>query len=609
MLEIAWTMMATTCLTLGAVHLFAWQFNRTQYASLLFFVMAASVAVCGVFELRMMNAQAPEAYAEALRWAHIPISATVLSMVAFLRLYLKSGSTPLAYTVCAGRLLALVLNFTTGVNLNFETITAIDHVASGGVTIALPIGTLNPWWMVAQIDNVLLVAFVTTASLELWRRGDKAMQRRALLVGGSILLCALIVISSSVFIFRGHLRSPTLLTPAFSVVVLAMAYELAQDLVRAAQMSAALQRSERDTRLAAYAAKLTYWSWNNNSQEFWISPFGREILGIAPHESLTLQAFLGHVHPEDRATLGHAIEAATATGGTLDQEFRIVLPGLAHRWMSAHGRAALDSTDESALLYGVAYDITGRVLMERAVEQHRSELAHITRVTSMGALASSLAHEINQPLMSILANAEAAMSLIECGEQDSPELREMMADILESDRRAGEIIARMRELMRRGQPQTRRFEMNTLIEDVLRLIRSELIHRGVSVETELDPALPELLGDYVQLQQVLVNLVLNACDAMDGQDMRRLRIATRKLDAGPVQISVADSGTGITAATPETIFEPFFTTKSRGMGQGLSVCRTIVDAHGGRLEARNNDDGRGATFSLELQVPQQDTVL
>jgi two-component system sensor kinase FixL len=231
------------------------------------------------------------------------------------------------------------------------------------------------------------------------------------------------------------------------------------------------------------------------------------------------------------------------------------------------------------------------------------ELAHTARVSTMGELAASVAHELNQPLGAILANAEAAELFLQ---QDPPaldELRAILADIRKDDERAGEVIRRMRALLRKRELERQPLDINSLVEDVLQMVSGDAALRGVSLAADLGPVLPQVSGDRVHLQQVLLNLILNGMDAMAGQPRERRRISVRtRLGAdGRVELAVIDSGPGIEPDRLPRLFEPFYTTKPNGMGMGLSIARTIVQAHHGRIWAENNASG-GAVFRIALPV-------
>jgi PAS domain S-box-containing protein len=246
-------------------------------------------------------------------------------------------------------------------------------------------------------------------------------------------------------------------------------------------------------------------------------------------------------------------------------------------------------------------DITERRRSQALLQEQQRELAHLSRVAALGELSGTLAHELNQPLAAILANARAAERILSTNAPDITELREILKDIAFDDRRAGEVISRLRGLLKKGDLQLRPLRLEDIVEEVTRLLHSELIERRVSVEAHLSPGMPLVLGDRVQLQQVLLNLMMNACDAMADQPAttRKMIIATTLTPEARVQLSVKDSGVGVPPSRLEQIFDPFVTTKEHGLGLGLAICRSIVSAHGGRLWALNNPE-KGASVLMVL---------
>ena len=258
-------------------------------------------------------------------------------------------------------------------------------------------------------------------------------------------------------------------------------------------------------------------------------------------------------------------------------------------------------TSEGLFALASIIDITQRRETELEAARQRNDLAHLSRVTLLGELAGSIAHELNQPLGAIHSNAEAAEIFLKKHPPDLDELRAILSDIRQDGWRAGEVIHRMRSLLNTGEVQLEPVEVNELVESVLKLLRSDLVNQNVAVDVQFAPHLPAAAGDDVQLQQVLLNLVVNGCDAMAGVEPieRRLLVRTEYLDSGEVCVSVTDRGCGIPPEKMERIFEPFFTTKTHGMGLGLAVCRSIISAHHGKLWATNNKE-RGATFHFTL---------
>ncbi|HSR90514.1 MAG TPA: PAS domain S-box protein, partial [Gemmatimonadales bacterium] len=246
-------------------------------------------------------------------------------------------------------------------------------------------------------------------------------------------------------------------------------------------------------------------------------------------------------------------------------------------------------------------DVTERKRAEHEAQEQRRELAHLSRVASLGELSGALAHEVSQPLAAILANAQAAQRLLAREPNPPPEIGDILKDIVHDDQRAGQVIHRLRTLLKKGELDPRPSDLNEIVTEVLQLMHSELMQRSVNIRTRLEPSLPLVFADRVQMQQVLLNLIVNACDAMvyEPREERQLEIVTAEVGQDSVKVSVIDQGVGIPDEKLEKVFSPFFTSKETGLGLGLAICRSIVTAHGGRLWA-DNSTVRGATFHLVL---------
>jgi two-component system sensor kinase FixL len=257
--------------------------------------------------------------------------------------------------------------------------------------------------------------------------------------------------------------------------------------------------------------------------------------------------------------------------------------------------------DGEQCLVTITRDITDQRRAELEARQQREQLTHLSRVAMLGELSGALAHELNQPLTAILSNAQAAQRFLAREPADLAEVREILKDIVEADRRAGEVIRRLRALLKKGETQFALLDLNEVIEDVLDLAHGDLATRSVKATTRFNTGLPAVNGDRVQLQQLLLNLVSNACESMSTREhtQRELFVSTAYDWDGTVHVAVSDTGWGIPPDRLDRLFEPFFTTKEQGLGLGLAICRTIAAAHGGRLWAVNNA-GAGATFNLIL---------
>jgi len=364
---------------------------------------------------------------------------------------------------------------------------------------------------------------------------------------------------------------------------------------------AELLGTEQLLRMAA-AAGVGLWMHDlARNKRPWANDAHRAILGLGADEATDLPERLELVHPEDREAVASALGAAIEHGGEYAVRHRIVRRDGELRWVASHGRVTLDRRGKPATMWGVTADVTAPTRAELDAEVNRNELAHLSRVAMLGQLSGSIAHELNQPLTAILTNAQAALRFTSQPNVDLETLREILRDIVADDQRAGEVIWRLRALFERGEAKSEPIVASTLVRDVVRMLRSELISRNVSVTLELDPTLPPVQGDPVQLQQVLLNLIFNACEAMANSERwaRCLVIRTTAARVAEVAISVVDGGPGVPPERVEKIFEPFVSSKPLGIGLGLVISRSIVAAHGGNLWCKNNA-GRGATFTFTI---------
>jgi two-component system sensor kinase FixL len=361
------------------------------------------------------------------------------------------------------------------------------------------------------------------------------------------------------------------------------------------------QRDERIT-LAAESANLAFWTINYERQESWMSDKGRAIFDFAPEEFLTRELFLSRVHPEDRDAVEAAIERARATAPTFEFEYRLLRPDGETRWLISRGRYVHDDRGGISELIGVAIDVTAQVKANLEVRLQREEMARMSRVSSMGELTASLAHELNQPLTAIASNAAAGRRFLDQGPPDPEMFKELLADVSADARRAGDIIHGIHHFVRKNGGTRRPVNLNDIVREVLRLLHSDLLGRATTVETELEPSLPVVEADPIHLQQVLLNLLMNSLEAMQGTpaESRRVIICTKREADSFVLVTVRDHGTGLPKDNLEKVFAHFYSTKPNGMGMGLTIVRSIVEAHGGKLSAENTEDG--ARFCFRLPV-------
>ena len=361
----------------------------------------------------------------------------------------------------------------------------------------------------------------------------------------------------------------------------------------------ALRESEARLHLATEAAGVGLWVMEPDGSNVWASAKTRELYQFDPDQPLEYQDFLERTYPDDRGIVDRAVREAISAGREFAVEFRVSRPDGQTRWIVARGNLWGPPGGPQHCM-GVSVDITARRQAESEIERQRNELAHIGRVSAMGQLASSLAHELSQPLGAILRNAEAAELFLQEPSPDLDELRAILADIRKDDHRAGEVIDRMRAMMKRRKFEHRRLDLGMLVDEVGALVQPDAERRHVRLALKTEAVLPPVQGDQVQLQQVLLNLLLNAMDALDDSPSASRVVTVRTRSAGrAVEVAVSDNGHGIPADSLPRVFEPFFTTKPQGLGMGLVICRNIIEAHGGRVWAENNAVG-GATFAFSL---------
>jgi PAS domain S-box-containing protein len=362
------------------------------------------------------------------------------------------------------------------------------------------------------------------------------------------------------------------------------------------------RESEERMAIAAISADVCLWHIDYYSKRFWVTDHGRDILGFRPGEIISRHAVMSTIHPDDRQQAVETMRAAAVEKRLADCEFRIVRPDNGEiRWIRCRARAHGDYRGALAEISGTFADITERRSAETELAQQRSELAHLMRVSMLGELSAGIAHELTQPLSAILSNAQAAKVLLTQKPPNVAEAVDALDDIVGEDNRAAEVIHRLRGLLRKSEVKFEPTDVNDIVNATLRVLHTELATRDISVSIRLTANVPLVSGDAVQLQQVLLNLLLNAADAMNEvvPPRRIIEIETEVTGTQDVQVVVSDCGLGLAPGHREQVFQPFFTTKARGLGLGLSLCSAIAKLHGGSLTLENGANG-GAAATLTL---------
>lgn len=601
---VVWSVIASAAGLLGLLHLVRGVMDRESNVDPIFSLTAFCFVGVAYTELQSMHARTPEEWAFWVRWCYLPVTGMIVSLVLFVRNYLGTGRAWLANLLIGLRLAILGINFVHDPLIAFDHVDSLAQIPFLGDSVSV-VGTAqtSSWQWLGSLATLLLAVYVLDAAATLWRRGGREERRRAAVIGGAIVLYAgLGGVYVQLVIWRVT-TLPLLITPTFAMLLLAMAYELSRDLLRATRLARELQHSQHRLELAADAADLGLWEWDSRTNRVWATQQAREIFGFEVSAAGGVGEWMSRIHPDDVKWIRAASESAFASNTEQVAEFRVCAPDGAVRWVAAHGRAERGSAP-GTLMRGVIRDISEQRRAQDETQELRRELAHAGRVALAGQLSSALAHELSQPLGAILRNTEAAEMVLGAASPDIEELKAIIADIHRDDRRAGDVIDRLRALLKRRQMDLQPVAVEPMLQDVIALVRADAASRQVAVDCSVEPGLPQIAGDRVHLSQVLLNLIINAMDAVVSLEpgRRRVSVRARRAPESGVELAVSDSGPGIPPGDLARLFDAFFTTKASGMGMGLSISRTIVDAHGGRLSAANLPGG-GAAFTVSLPIP------
>ena len=381
-----------------------------------------------------------------------------------------------------------------------------------------------------------------------------------------------------------------------------------EDVTERKEAENALRQSEMFLAEAQRLSHTGSFGWGAGSGEIIWSEETFRIFGYDKAPSIKLETVIQRIHPDDRARVQQTMDRASRDGKDFAHGYRLLMPDGSVKHVHATAHAVTDASGDIEFV-GAVTDVTSRKRAEAELHEAQANLAHVTRVTALGELAASIAHEVNQPLAAVVTNAAACLRWLDREPSDLKEARSTVQSIIKDGNRAGEVIQRVRALANKTADQKALLHVNDVVNEVVSLVQHELFSHRVALRLELAPDLPPVFADRIQLQQVILNLVINAIEAMQPvrDRPRELVIRTRQDETSEVLVMVSDCGVGVAAENADRLFDAFFTTKSSGMGMGLSICRSIVNAHGGRLSASGNA-GPGATFQFTLPLHQEDST-
>lgn len=598
---ILWVTIPSIALTLAFVHGLVWWRSRKGWDHGLFAIAAVALAFFAAGEYWMMRSTSVAEFGTAARWIHVPGALLVVTLTLFLRVNLRAGRPWLMWLVLGTRVASLIMNFLLTPNLNYREIRGLQSVPFLGEQVTVADGVANPWMLLGQANLLLFIYFALDVSFTVWRRGDR---RAALLLGGAVTLFATGALTQIILLLWFSFDIPYTVSLFFSGILGIMAYELTNDVFRAGRLAEDLSESEERLGLVLEAAGAGVWSWDFESGQIWATAKARALYGLPPDEEVTFDRFLATVHLEDRERIRSSALEAFHQDSDFNAEYRVVFPDESTHWVKVHSRVLQTSAGTPDRMMGVSIDTSRHKQSERESSELRLELAHLSRIMVMNQLSASLAHEINQPLGAILNNATAGTLMLKKPQHDTGEIGAILSDIAQDARRAGDVIRKIRGIVKKGEVQLELLQLNPVIEDVVSLFHASAVMGKITILLDLSPGLPMVRGDRVQLQQVLVNLITNAVDAMRHESMKILTVRSAPGPDDTITVSVGDSGTGLDSTAARRLFEAFYTTKRDGLGMGLGICRSILKDHGGRIWAENNPE-KGATFTFSLPTARE----
>ena len=583
-------MLASAYLSLALVHMMVWCKWREVWANLLFSLSTVAIVVFAAFELWMMRAETSETFGVAMRWAHLPAWALIVSFVGFIRLYLRAGRFWLAWAVCGLRTFALILNFVCSPNLNYREITALRHVSLLGEPVSVAEGIPNPLMLIGQLSLLLLIIFVVDATITVWKRGER---RRAVLLGGASLFFVVVGTAQVILSLWGIIYMPITASLFYLGIVLAMASELSLEIVRAARLSDELRESQQRMQIATRVANVGIWIRDLVRNEIWATNEWRELLGFDNWERIDFDSFLQKLHPEDRELVKRSVAKAVGGEGEYKMEYRVMLPNGGLRWIASQGRVEFSDAGKPVLVRGASVDITTQ-------KQTEEELFRGRKLEALEALAGGTAHDFNNFLTIIAGSIDLAKAQLQAADS----LRDILEAAAVACKRAGSLASQLLAFAKSGAPVKKPADLVQVVKDAVTLVR---VGAQASIEFTIADELWLAEIDVEQIGYALHNILLNARQAMPEGGTIEVRAENVECDADSlplhsgryVMISVRDHGRGIAAEALPHIFDPYFTTKQGGHGLGLATVQATIAKHDGHVAVQSTL-GVGTTFSVYL---------
>ena len=603
-ITVLWSMNAAVCLTLAVFYAMVWCKQRDNWVHLLFASSAIAVAAISAFELWMMNASTAEQYQLSVRWVHVPTWLLTVSFVAFVQFYLHAGRRWLAWSIYSLRTLVLILNFIFPVSINFRAITDIYHLSWAGAIFSVPVGVPNPWSLISNFSLLLLLIFSVDATIAVWRRGDR---RRALLVGGSMIFGAILA-SHAPLVIWGLVEVPFFLGFTYTATVVAMGYELSNDMARAARLTRELEISEKRFNLAADSANLGMWEWDLSNDEIWVTPTRRVPLGFPVCGRITSEQLISRCHPDDRDKARQALKGAIENGRDHDAEFRIVLADGNVRWIASRGRVQVDEHGKAMRFTGISLDITARKEAEAVARQQRDELEQLRQqrtallekevaerarlerevIESCAREQRRIAYDLHDSVGQQLVGIALCAKLLE---------EQLRMDQSAEAHRAGVIAKLANDAAKQARLTARTLEGADGVGDLKAALRSLATNMSqncrIKVTVKVDSSsLPISAPAAAQLYRIAQEAMRNALEHGAAHNVQ-IHLG---FDSDDLVLTIQDDGKGFRANG-----------NGNGAGMGLRIMRYRAQCIGGCCEVGSNS-AKGTIVSCRVPLEAQPTV-
>jgi two-component system sensor kinase FixL len=591
---------------IGMLHIFLWRREVSRDFYLFSAVMAIAAGSGALTELALAKTHALADVQILLKLGNVTIGVTIVAMTWFLHRYLQTGRRFLLWAITGLWACGLVVNFFSPWSLTFADVTSLREMTTfWGETYHLILGSGNLFKILPDLASLLVAVFAIDASVQAWRSGRR---RQAGLTGGAISFFIIAAGIHTPLVDAGLVKTPYLISVAFVGIVAALNYELVLNAAQASQRARVIAAGHQRWNSLLKNVQLAVVDLDREGRIRFANPFFLTRTGYPKNDIKDLH--ISELIPsEQRREFLERLQQGLAGSPRPASRWPILSatgPILTFDWNTV-GLRTVDGQPDGVLSIGA--EVTDQVRTEKELDQTRNALDRVNRANVLGEFVSAIAHELNQPLTAVLANAQVARRYLTAAPPRVTDTQEMLDLIIRDDKRAAEVIRKLHGLVARGKVERESLDLNDVIRETVELCDRDIRDRGVRVTLDLDPDLVPVQAGRIEFQQIVLNLLLNALQALEevAGGKRRIVLGTRA-HADGTRFSIEDSGPGLPATAVEWLFTPFGEGREGGVGLGLAICRRIIEAHGGTIRAEQVARG-GARFTVEFPLHQPQEIV